>query len=234
MKWNGAEGWEWWVAAVQSTPQVRGDHFWFTFKVDVSFRFEQQNCQEKRVMRVKSATHHLSALLLFVRVLQLSVHYPAGQNKKSNTCEVDHIRSLQVQTPALLLRVRGLPDASQFVRLHGSVAGELQQPLDVVEDGRLVVGQRELHLPGRSQPRHLNAHEQLLQILKEPSVWRSLKIKGVNFQTDKFSGLVVTVCVGGCGRLTFRVSERWGDGAHSTSSWTSERGVPDRRKRIFS
>lgn len=53
-------------------------------------------------------------------------------------------------------------------------------------------------------------------------------------KTDKFSGLVVTVCVGGCGRLTFRVSERWGDGAHSTSSWTSERGVPDRRKRNFS
>ncbi len=70
----------------------------------------------------------------------------------------------QIETPSLLLRVRGLPDASQFVRLHGSIAGELQQPLDVVEDGRLVVGQRKLHLPGRPQPRHLNAHEQLFSV----------------------------------------------------------------------
>lgn len=65
---------------------------------------------------------------------------------------------IQTMSMSLLLRVGGLPDASQFVRLHGSVAGELQQPLDVVEDGRLVVGQRELHLPGRTQPCHLNTH----------------------------------------------------------------------------
>lgn len=53
------------------------------------------------------------------------------------------------------LRVGGLPDAPQFVRLDGSAAGELQQPLDVVEDGGLVVGQRKLHLPGRPQTGHL-------------------------------------------------------------------------------
>lgn len=122
-------------------------------------------------MCVFKVAHHLPALLLFFRVLQLSVHYPAGhnsQNKNSNICEM--FSSFQIRTLSLLLRVRGLPDASQFVRLHGSVAGELQQPLDVVEDGRLVVGQRKLHLPGRAQPRHLNTHEQLFKcVFKLPS-----------------------------------------------------------------
>lgn len=55
-----------------------------------------------------------------------------------------------------LLRVRGLPDAPQFIRLDSSVAGELQQPLDIEEDGGPVVGKRKLHLPGCTQPSHLN------------------------------------------------------------------------------
>lgn len=65
------------------------------------------------------------------------------------------IRSHHVLTPALLLRVCGLPYASQFVRLHCSATGQLQQPLDVEEDGGLVVGQRKLHLPGCTEPGHL-------------------------------------------------------------------------------
>lgn len=62
-----------------------------------------------------------------------------------------------------LLRVRGLPDAPQFIRLHSSVAGELQQPLDIEEDGGLVVGKRQLHLPGCTQPSHLNTHTGQIQ-----------------------------------------------------------------------
>ena len=111
-------------------------------------------------MCVWSVTHHLPALLLFVGVLQLSVHYPAHRHTHTNSQNQNPELSEphQVQTVALLLRVCRLPDAAQFVRLHGSVAGQLQQPLDVVEDGGLVVGQRKLHLPGRTQARHLNTH----------------------------------------------------------------------------
>lgn len=53
------------------------------------------------------------------------------------------------------LRVRRLPDAPQLVRLYGAVAGELQEPLHIVEDGQLVVGERDLHLPSRAETRHL-------------------------------------------------------------------------------
>lgn len=60
-----------------------------------------------------------------------------------------------MKTRSSCLRVGGLPDAAQFVRLDSSVAGELQQPLDVVKDGGFVVGQRKLHLPGRPQTSYL-------------------------------------------------------------------------------
>lgn len=53
------------------------------------------------------------------------------------------------------LRVGGLPDAPQFVCFDGTVAGQLQQSLDVVEDRGLVVGQRKLHLPGCPKTGHL-------------------------------------------------------------------------------
>lgn len=56
------------------------------------------------------------------------------------------------------LRVCGLPDAAQLVRLHRSAAGELQEPLNVVEDRQLEVGEGKLHLSCRAQPRHLNTH----------------------------------------------------------------------------
>lgn len=53
------------------------------------------------------------------------------------------------------LRVGGLPDAAQLVRLDAAAAGELQQLLDVVEDGGLVVGEGQLHLPRTAQAGHL-------------------------------------------------------------------------------
>lgn len=40
------------------------------------------------------------------------------------------------------LRVGGFPDAPQLVRLDAAATGELQQLLNVVKDGGLVVGQR--------------------------------------------------------------------------------------------
>lgn len=73
----------------------------------------------------------------------------------SEASEADSGEAMPRGAARELLRVRGLPDAPQFIRLHGTAAGELQQPLDVVEDGGLVVGQRKLHLPARSQPGHL-------------------------------------------------------------------------------
>lgn len=112
----------------------------------------------------QSRSHHLSALLFLVRVLEFSIHDPRMEQSVDQT----DIRSPHVLPAALLLRVCGLPYASQFVRLHCSAAGQLQQPLDVEEDGRLVVGQRKLHLPGGTEPGHLRVskHEDKLVELK--------------------------------------------------------------------
>lgn len=109
-------------------------------------------------------TYHLSTFLLFVRVLQFSIHYPAVQKKKLTTYKKHLIRTYEIWNWALLLRVCGLPDAPQFVCLHGTIAGKLQQPLDIVEDGGLVVGQRKLYLPGCSQPSHLNTKDIIIII----------------------------------------------------------------------
>ncbi|TNN87393.1 hypothetical protein EYF80_002594 [Liparis tanakae] len=98
-----------------------------------------------------------------VRVLQLPVHDPEEHSDMSEAAFSPPPPPLSPQSPPPspslppppLLRVGGLPDAPQLVCLHGPAAGELQQPLDVVEDGGLVVGERKLHLPGGAQTCHL-------------------------------------------------------------------------------
>lgn len=102
-----------------------------------------------------------------------------------------NIRSHHAQTPSLLLRVCRLPYASQFVRLHCSTTGQLQQSLDIEEDGGLVVGQRKLHLPGRTETGHLRVskHEDKLVEVK-------------------FFGQHVLLSSSDNSHLTFRVRER--------------------------
>lgn len=136
-------------------------------------------------------THHLPALLLFVGVLQLSVHYPAHRQTHRQNQNPELSEPHQVQTAALLLRVRRLPDAAQFVGLHGSVAGQLQQPLDVVEDGGLVVGQRKLHLPGRTQARHLNTHTPFISDFynRQVFLWYNYKLSYFELQRPDSTGL---------------------------------------------
>lgn len=156
----------------------------------------------------------------------------------SEASEADSGEALPRGAARELLRVRGLPDAPQFIRLDGTVAGELQQPLDVVEDGGLVVGQRKLHLPARSQPGHLQPR----RILSRPhprgkvstvtAEERSQRHRP-NFASQRLKVNKWKCFLQGCGRLTFRVRDRCGEGAHSTSSWTSERGVPDTQTQLI-
>lgn len=82
-----------------------------------------------------------------------------------------------------LLRVRGLPDAPQFIRLDSSVAGELQQPLDIEEDGGPVVGKRKLHLPGCTQPSHLNTQTGQIQQLFSKNI-HAIKEKDKLYKTE--------------------------------------------------
>lgn len=95
--------------------------------------------------------YHFAALLLLLSILQLSVHDSLG-NKHRESETRSCCSDLHQHRQCSHSRVRRFPDAPQFISLHGSVAGELQQPLDVVEDGGLVVGQRKLNLAGRTQP----------------------------------------------------------------------------------
>lgn len=113
------------------------------------------------------------------------------------------------------LRVCGLPDAAQLVRLHRSAAGELQEPLNVVEDCQLEVGEGKLHLSCRAQPRHLSAHAHTHTHHVTEFLWK--KVSKVTYLKSDF--------------LTLSVSARWGDGAHSTSSRTSDRGAPEPEER---
>lgn len=82
-----------------------------------------------------------------------------------------------------LLRVRGLPDAPQFIRLDSSVAGELQQPLDIEEYGGPVVGKRKLHLPGCTQPSHLNTQTGQIQQLFSKNI-HAIKEKDKWYKTE--------------------------------------------------
>lgn len=226
---------------------------------------QQQRENSECIWRV---THHLSALLLFVRILQLSVHYPAGQNsqnKNSNICEMVQFISDWDSVPPLTCTwaprcVAVCPSSRLHCRRAAAAAGRSRRwsTCSWTEEAP-PPGSSPAPPPKRTRatlqcvfklPSHFSIQsfkpsgsDWVLLLKIELHVWIFLKVNIKNFHDPvlklndnisfTFRPCDIFSCSVVCGFLTFRVRERWGDGAHSTSSWTSERGVPAKETRTW-